>query len=629
VSIADRLALSPELRDTSTWDQPQDDQIPEKDRAAYVNKRDAIVAYLSGASFREIFASFKLTKSEIYRMLDRCLTVRPDGRMFGFNSLVRGTTVTPYTRKQPLDPALSAQRRGLAGAFMQLVAEYPVLERYIDKHALKTPRRPARTVAKAIRAEFLKKCGKLRGPDQYPFNTSDQAARALTNYIERARERHLGHSHFEDESAFASNVPLTAQPSGANQLRPFEEIEHDGHNGDFYFVLKSRDHRGQWIYTTPMRLWLLLPVDRASRGILGYAYRFGSTNYPSTAVLRSFKHALIPWEPKVLTLPDLHYKEGAGFPSGVIPSARGQLFDLICFDRAGANIATAARRALTRLLGATVNYGRVSTPIARPLIERLNQTLETRGFRRLPIGFDPNGPKEERERAIREASKHAVTVDEIEEILDVMIAGANADPQAGLAGRSSMEFIRMWYASGMSITRTAADPVGLAGQLLRMEYLRTIKGGGKSHRKPYVELLHAVYRSDRLSMMRDWIGKKIRIVADIDSDLRFVRGFVRGIDGQEIDIGILKAGPPWHLTPHDLQIRQLVHREIKRGAMRIEGNRDVIQAFKRIKEREAKERRAAANELHKSGRILPPDALPPPRPTAQERIPASRWIKLK
>lgn len=628
MSLADRLALSPELRDTGSWERPRDDEIAESDRAAYVNRRDAIIAYLDGIPFRQISARFKLTKSQIYRMLGRCLAFRPDGRMFGFHALIAGTTIAPYQRKRALNAALAAQSRGLAGAFSQLVAEHPILERYIEKHALKAPRKPAKTVAKAIRADFLKKCGQLRAPDEYPFNTTDQAARALVSYIERLRERRLGHPDTDDD-ANASRGPLTAQPSGANQLRPFEEAEHDGHLGDFYFVVKSRDHRGEWIYTTPMKLWLLLLIDRASRAILGYSYRLGSTNYPMITVLRSFSHALVPWQPKALTLPDLHYKDGAGFPSGVIPSARGRLVDFVCLDNAGANLAGGTRRAITRLLGATANWGRVAEPTARPFVERLNQTLETRGFRRLPIGFDPNGSKKERERAIREAAKHPVTPDEIEEILDVMLANANADPQTGLAGRSALQFLGMWDAAGISLARMTDDPIGLAAQFLRMEYRKTIKGGGKSHRSPYVQLFNATYRSDRLRQMRDWIGKKIRIVADIDADLRFVRGFVKGAEGQEIDIGILKAGPPWHLTPHNLQIRQLVDRAIKQGDLKVEANTDVVQAFKRLKEREAQERRSAANDLHKAGRILAPDALPEPRPTAQERVPRDKWIKLK
>ena len=130
-----------------------------------------------------------------------------------------------------------------------------------------------------------------------------------------------------------------------------------------------------------MRLWLLILIDRASRAILGYSYRLGSTNYPAISVMRSFVHAMTPWKQKELTLPHLAYKEGAGFPSGVAPRAHGRLIDLVCFDGAKANTAKVTMRGLTTVLGATINYGRVRFPIARPFIERLNQTLETHGFR--------------------------------------------------------------------------------------------------------------------------------------------------------------------------------------------------------------------------------------------------------
>src|SRR5690606_10203669 len=156
----------------------------------------------------------------------------------------------------------------------------------------------------AIRAEFLKKCAKVRAPNQYPFNTDDQGARALVRFIDRMREDHYATKNGnEEESAGAFEQPLTAQPSGAQPLRPFEETEHDGHNGDFYFVIKARGRRGEWIYTTPMRLWLLILIDRASRAILGYSYRLGSTNYPAISVMRSFVHAMTPWKQKELTLP--------------------------------------------------------------------------------------------------------------------------------------------------------------------------------------------------------------------------------------------------------------------------------------------------------------------------------------
>ena len=628
MSIAERLAIAPELRDTTKWDKPRESDIPKDDLEEYRRRKKAVTAYLNGTPFATIEKDHGYSKSQIYRMLDRCLTARPNGTMYGFHALIPGASIAPYKRKSPVNPELAAQTKGLAGAFMQLMAEHEILYRYVEKHALNSGGKSAAVIAKAIRAEFLKKCAKVRAPNQYPFNTDDQGARALVRFIDRMREDHYATKNGnEEESAGAFEQPLTAQPSGAQQLRPFEETEHDGHNGDFYFVIKARGRRGEWIYTTPMRLWLLILIDRASRAILGYSYRLGSTNYPAISVMRSFVHAMTPWKQKELTLPHLAYKEGAGFPSGLAPRAHGRLIDLVCFDGAKANTAKVTMRGLTTVLGATINYGRVRFPIARPFIERLNQTLETHGFRRLPIGFNPKGPKEERERALKAASEHAVTIDELEQVIDVMLANSNADPHEDLVNRSPNEYIRMWDSQTVSPLRRIENPEELSQRLLRLEYIKTIRGGGESHRAPYIELWGARYTNDVLQKMKDSIGKKVRIIVDIDGDIRLIRAYFRR-GSKELPLGILKAGPPWHLTPHTLEQRQLVRRAHKVSKFVVKPGTDMMQTFKQVRQREAEERKSAANQLVKAGKIGEPQAHNRER-DAKARIAKTDWIKLK
>ncbi|HUR39785.1 MAG TPA: hypothetical protein VM240_01315 [Verrucomicrobiae bacterium] len=627
MSIAERLALAPELRDTSRWDKPREKDLAPEDKAEYLRRKKAVIAYLNGTSFAKIKENHGYSKSEVYRMLRRCLTPQPNGRIYGFLALPPGITIAPYQRKTPVDPELAAQTKGLAGAFMQLMAEQEELYRYVEKHALSGGSRTSAVVAKIIHAELLKKCAKVRAPNQYPFITEDRGARALVRFIERLREMHYASEAGKGEEHAFDEGPLTAQPSGAQQLRPFEETEHDGHNGDFYFVLKLRGHHGEWIYTTPMRLWLLLLIDRASRAILGYSYRLGSTNYPAIAVMRSFVHALTPWKPLALTLTGLVYKDGAGFPSGIAPKARGRLVDLVCFDNAKANTAKQTMKALTTVVGATLNYGRVAHPIARPFIERLNQTLETHGFRRLPVGFNPKGPKEERERALKAAAEHAVTPDEIGQVLDVMLANYNADPHSGLVNRSPNEFIRMWDSQTVTPLRRVENPEVLARSLLRLEYIKTIRGGGESSRSPYVELLGARYRNDVLRKMTDSIGKKVRVIVDVDGDVRLIRAFLRR-GRKELPLGILKAGPPWHLTPHNLDLRQQIRQANKISKIVVKPGSDIVQTFKQIKLREAQERASAANQLARAGHI--PDVQGPTRePDARARVPKKDWVKLR
>lgn len=628
MSIAERLAIAPELRDTTLWDKPREKDIAVDDLDEFRRRKKAVAAYLNGTSFASIEKDHGYSKSQIYRMVGRCLTIRPNGTMYGFHALIPGVLIAPYKRKSPINSELAAQTKGLAGAFMQLMAQHESLYRYVEKHALNAGGKSAAVVARAIRAEFLKKCAKVLAPNQYPFNTYDQGNRALVRFIDRLREDHYSAKNgAEEDGADALVGPLTAQPSGAQQLRPFEEAEHDGHNGDFYFVIKARGRRDEWIYTTPMRMWLLILIDRASRCILGYGYRLGSTNYPAISVMRSFAHAITPWEPKVLTLPHLAYKEGAGFPSGIAPRARGRLVDMVCFDGAKANTAKMTMQGLTTILGATTNYGRVRHPIARPFIERLNLTLETHGFRRLPIGFNPKGPKEERERALKAASEHAVTIDELEQVIDIMLANYNADPHEELVNRSPNEYLRMWDSQTVSPLRRIEDPQEIAQRLLRLEYIKTIRGGGESHRAPYIELWGARYTNDVLRKMTDSVGKKVRIVVDVDGDIRLLRAHLRR-GRSEIPLGIVKAGPPWHLTPHTLEQRQIVQRAHKVQKMIVKPGSDMMQTFKHLRQREAEERKSAANQLVKTGKISDPKMLNRER-DAKARVGKKDWIKLK
>src|SRR5688572_33097014 len=114
MSIAERLAIAPELRDTTRWDKPRESDIPKDDLEEYRRRKKAVTAYLNGTSFATIEKDHGYTKSQIYRMLDRCLTARPNGTMYGFHALIPGVSIAPYKRKSPVNPELAAQTKGLA-----------------------------------------------------------------------------------------------------------------------------------------------------------------------------------------------------------------------------------------------------------------------------------------------------------------------------------------------------------------------------------------------------------------------------------------------------------------------------------------------------------------------------------
>lgn len=627
MSLAGRLALAPELRDTDEWPSPDVDAMDEDMRAHFLRRKDAIVGYLQNERFADIAARTGVAKSEIYRMLDRCLRTQVDGTQLGFFALVPGSKCVVYRRRAPAPCGPATGPAGLAGAFLQLMHEQSALRDYIEKSALRSNSHSAPALVKQLHAKFLQRCARVRGPNEYPFTTADRGRRALRRYLERFLFDHYGDERPTDPSD-PQFVPRTAQPSGSPWLRPFEEVEHDGHCGDFYFVIKMPGHHGEWIYTTPMKIWLLLPICRGSHALLSYAYKLGGTNYPAIAVMRSIAGVYKRWKPRELTLPHLAYKPGAGFPSGAVPATYGVLIDLMCFDNAWANTAGAVTmQPLVHKMGATVNYGRAGEPTARAFVERLNLTLEQRGFHRLPIGFNPKGPKAERERAIKEASAHAITSDELEQILDVMLANQNAEPHSDLINRSSNEYLAEWFAHTSAPVRRVANPEAFAKQLLRMEFSCSLHR--RRHGASYIHLLGARYTNDVVAKIKETKGLRLRAIVDIDDDVRFARGFLRAGD-RETDIGVLRAMPPWHLTPHTLQQRQLIGKANRQKKIPVAPGSDLPQAFAAIKKREAVEHRAAANELAALGLLRTPRRSElEEREAVRLRALKKNWVSIK
>lgn len=621
MSLRERLSFSPELRETSTWAKPSEEKLTGTEKEAYQKRKKAIELYMEGKSFETILEKTGLPKSEVYRFLGRCLEVRPTGEIFGFFGIVPKLVQKPYTRTAPLQGGTIGTLDGLSGAFTQLVSIHPELHDYIVSSATRMRRLDAHQIAKSIHKKFLERCAEFRRDHEYPFNTKAKGLRALERFIGRFLEDYwLTRNQIDDWT------PRTGQPRAVGLLRPYEECENDGHLGDMHFVFRQRGVNNEWIYTTPMKCFIILNVDRGGRAILGYSYELGSTNYPSICVARSVTSTLTPWKPRELTVPGLEYLPGAGLPYGAVDGMPPLLIDALFVDNARANRAKIVMRALAQRMGAVINHGRAGEPIARAIIERVNKTLEECGFRKLPVGFNPNGPRESRERALRECEKYAVTVEEFEQILDVVIANYNASLHSSLSGRSPNQLLESWLASPGLLLREAIDPAAMVQAMLRMEFIKTIRAGRTRARSPYVQIWGARYSNEAMRKLRDWKGLQVRLVFQIDSDIRLCRCFLRR-GGSEIDIGILHAQPPWHLTPHTLRQREQGLRARKAEKLLIPKGADLLQVLWGRWARQAASERSAANKLTKMGGTALPTRSRPPGVKTPVR--SRDWISIR
>lgn len=98
-----------------------------------------------------------------------------------------------------------------------------------------------------------------------------------------------------------------------------------------------------------------------------------------------------------------------------------------------------------------------------------------------------------------------------------------------------------------------------------------VKGGLKTGRRPFVNYGYATYSSDALKRTYQLCGKKIVIEVN-PKDARVARAYQE--DGAEL--GILKAAPPWNLTPHTLEARRTISNLRERKLIYYSKNDDPI-----------------------------------------------------
>ncbi|WP_146010559.1 hypothetical protein [Dyella sp. AD56] len=576
---------------------------------------------MRGDSFKVIEEETGLTKSQVYRYLGRCLEFDPAGAIFGFFGIIPRRVQKPYTRHSPLRNDLGDAISGLAGAFMYLLTTHSELHTYVTSRAAQMRLKDAKQIATAIHRGFLDRCAKFRKEYEYPFNTKAKGRRALERFIRRFLEEYwLSHGQEGEWEA------RTGQPRSVGLLRPYEEVENDGHLGDLFFVFREKNQFGAWIYTTPMKCFLVLNVCRRSRGILGYSYNLNSKNYPGITVCRSVACTLKPWKPKELTIPGLSYLPGAGLPYGAIKGMPPCMIDTFFLDNGQSNCSKSVTTSLASREGAVINFGRAGKAIARAFIERVNKTLETCGFRKLPVGFDPKDSPKSRLKAMKECEKYAVTIEEFEQILDVIIANYNASQHASLSGQSPNEFLAQWLQTPGTLIREAWEPEALAKAMTRIELIATIRGGKTEGRPPYVQALYARYSNEGMRKLKAWVGLKVRLIFDIDGDIRLCRCFLRK-DGGEIDMGVLHAHPPWHLTPHTLRQRQQVRSVMVTEKILIPAGADALQTVWGRWGRQAATDRQAANKLVSTAGH--PSAVEPRAKPSANTANAKDWINIR
>ncbi|MBN3828462.1 transposase [Burkholderia sp. Ac-20384] len=332
------------------------------------------------------------------------------------------------------------------------------------------------------------------------------------------------------------------------------------------------------------RLWVVVLIEVASRAVLGYHLSL-RRECAAEDVLRAMRCALETWAPREVQFGDEAYVPGAGLPSFRIPQLAGACWNEFSVDGALANVCARVEGVLRDVVGAKLikpqdpqSYSRRRSMDDRPFVESFFGRLAASGFHRLATttGSSPAGKRGTDPDATALATQFQLEY--AHELLDTLIANYNATPHSGLGYRSPLEQLEH-LVSLDGWTARLADPHTVR-RMVGVRKLCTLLGGIKTGRRPHFNFANARYSAEWLCLRTDLLGHAFWLQLDNEDDARYVS--VSTQKGQFL--GVVRAAPPWHRTPHSLYMREAIRALEKRRLLHLAGNSDAVEALIRYAE---------------------------------------------
>lgn len=596
-----RSSIPELLADLSRWPTVDRSAFAEDERASYDKRVEAVTLFVEqrDVSMTEIARRTGVHREQLFRLMERCLRTHEDGRIQGFRGLLPYKRLKEYERSAKVAATKPRGRGGSAGALGQLLNRLPALRTWLKRQAQERNKplregevREVRRSLRRIHKQFLDKCKALGVKDtDWPFNRDGLGFRSLQTFI-YAEQRSSGGSASEEvkdaPGELVADEPEVDTEGWPAAILPFDAVQFDGHKLDIRLTLRFVDPFGMESVFELTRIFILVCLDVVTRAVLGYHIAL-STEYDSDDVARALQSCFGDHQGPKLTIPGLSVREGGGYPCGMFPQARYPGWRWFQYDNAKANVANATLERLTDIVNCYVHAGRLGEPNDRAFIERFFATIARLGLHQLPGATGSSVDDIVRRLADFGADLElAMTVDELEQVIEVMLADYNGESHGGLGGRTPLEAMRYWLSKPGVLIRSL--PTAKRRQLIFLQEARIVTLRGKN--RPYLNFEGVRYSSDVLSSKPELCGKKIRIYFNTQ-DIRQLHAFFE--DGAEL--GVLVASRSWRRTAHSLRQRQEILRLVRLGKLRYRGDQDAIEAYALYKRRLARTSKKAANSL--------------------------------
>jgi transposase InsO family protein len=564
------------------WPSPDLGALAQKDLERFLKRKEALTLYLQGAAHDAIYASTAIQARFLNRMIrERCMHIHPDGRIYGWRALIPNVRIAKYQRHNKVNANL--QGSGTAGALATLLQNEPAFEQMLRKQIIQTcsdlKLGEIRQPRHALWAWFLKELRRLgyETRNEWPFTVKSMGYMSLCRYADAGLNanpikaaRIVGGPQLEKKMVSGDGIHRPVD-------NPYDRVEMDAHKLDARFVVLIPQLDGGWSPRLIHRLWVIVLLDVASRAVLGYhlSLRFEVNKEDITLAI---KNALTRWHRKDLTMGDQAYFEGAALPSGHHERHVGLCWNETSVDGALAETCKTVKAKLQDVVGSSlldpsVGFAQRRSKDDRPFIESFFKTLASRGLQRLS---NTTGAKVQDKQG-RDPAKVAVLsefqLEYAAELLDALIANYNATPHTSLGYRSPLQMLDFYASSGRLPTRHA-DPNAVQG-LLSVRKLCFVRGGYAQGRRPYVNFLGATYSNEELAQRHDLVGRQIWVINHLEDDSRIA--LATTTEGARL--GVLRAHPPWHRTPHNLTIRSAINAMVRNRRFTLANGADAVTAF--------------------------------------------------
>jgi hypothetical protein len=629
-----RTMIPVAYKDLTLWAGPEPTVLADEVQKAYAARRGAVEGYAAGLAFDDIKTLTGKGRSEVKRLIQRCLALGPDGQIVGFWALVPGWRIKGYTRTKVINHARGSGSGGCAGALTALFEQYPEVQSLVRDMYLGRRKNDvlpeARMTIREIHDEFKRQLRLLRFTDaQWPFNTKNCGYKSIAAYLDELRNAHSRATvaarsgaeaarRFSVGNGFAPLIPV---------LRPYSFAQLDYHKVDSASVIILKNDHGA-SFEVPLARWHFgLIVEELSGAVTGFAIVL-ALNPSGDDALEVIQNAVLPTTETDL---DVQLAEGNSVViHQIIPELKHQCFAVLKVDNAWANAANSVVNNIIATIGCAVNFGPAYAWWRRPLIERIFGALTRRGLQRLPSTFG-SGPSDTKVSDPQgAAASFRIELSELVRLFKRCIREHNHKDSEGLQYISPVKRLQLALATPASGLFPQPLPAAVQKHSPLMMHIEevTVLGDRDKGVRPYFNLARHRHTNEQLANSFRLIDKKLIVYVD---RMQANRVFAAVKETGE-QLGQMKLYGPWANSCASWRERQNIIRSGMSASYHREGD-DPVRVQREEKEaqlaqmsnRERKRSARTAHEVEKARRQEQQGPAPKPEtPTKPAATPARK-----